>query len=261
MKLKTVDVNGTTYAVIQEGKPVYVEDDGKEVAFDAPATKATISRLNGEAKTHREAKEAAEAKLKPFDGLDVEAARKALDTVKNIDDKKLIDAGQAETVKAELKRSYEDKISSMERAHATAIETERTEKGALQSAWYTEKLTNAFNTSKAIADKFAIPADFVQSRFGGNFKIEEGKLVGYDNAGNKIYSRARPAELATFDEAIEALVDTYPQKDSILKGRGGGSGSGGGRNGGAGKTITRAEYDANPAAYASKMREGYTIAD
>lgn len=262
MKLKTIDVNGQTYAVIQDNKPVYVDDDGKEVAFDAPATRATISRLNGESKGHREAKEAAEAKLKVFDGIDVEAAKKAIDTVKNIEDKKLIDAGQAETVKAELKRSYEDKIASMERGHAAAIETERTEKSTLQKAWHDEKLTNAFNTSKTITDKFAIPADLVQSRFGANFKIEESRLVGYDNAGNKLYSRARPAELATFDEAIDMLVDQYPHKDSILKGRGGGSGSGGnGGRGANGKTISRAEYEKNPGAYTGKLREGYALVD
>lgn len=256
MKLKTVEVNGQTYAVINDGKPVYVDDDGKEIAFDAPGTKATISRLNGEAKAHREGKEAAEAKLKQFEGItDVEAARKAIETVKNIDDKKLIDAGQVEQVKAEVKRSYEEKIASLERGHAAALETANAEKTKLQTAWHTEKLTNAFSTSKVIAEKFSIPGDLVQSRFGTNFRIEEGKLVGYDAAGNKLYSRARPAELANFDEAIEMLVDQYPYKDSILKGRGGGSGSGGGHGGTGAKTVTRAEYEKNPAKYTTDLRE------
>lgn len=47
MKLK-LDENG--YVVVQDGKPVYVHDDGKEVAFDAPQTVQKISTLNGEAK-------------------------------------------------------------------------------------------------------------------------------------------------------------------------------------------------------------------
>jgi len=75
MKLKTVEVNGTTYAVVADGKPVFVDEAGKEIPFDSPGTVATISRLNGEAKGHREAKEAAEAKLKVFDGLDPAKAR------------------------------------------------------------------------------------------------------------------------------------------------------------------------------------------
>ena len=60
MKLKLDDKGNV---VLQDGKPVYVHDDGKEVAFDAPTTVATISRLNGEARTNRERAEAAEAKV------------------------------------------------------------------------------------------------------------------------------------------------------------------------------------------------------
>lgn len=60
MKLKTVEVDGKQYAEVQDGKPVYVEDDGKEIAFDAVGTRATITRLNGEAKQHRERAEKAE---------------------------------------------------------------------------------------------------------------------------------------------------------------------------------------------------------
>ena len=99
VKLK-LDEQGN--AVLQDGKPVYVHDDGKEVPFDAPGAMAKIASLNAEAKTHREAKEAAEAKLKAFDGIeDAEAAKKALATVKNLDDKKLVDAGEVEKLKAE----------------------------------------------------------------------------------------------------------------------------------------------------------------
>lgn len=263
MKLKTIEVDGKTYAIVQDGKPVY-EDDGKDIAFDAPGTRETIRRINGEAKQHREAKEAAEEKLKAFEGItDPAAAIKALDTVKNIDDKKLIDAGRVEEVKREVAKSFEDKIKSLETSHATALQTERAEKDTMRTAWHTEKLSNAFSTSKAISEKFAIPADLVQSRFGQNFKIEDGALVGYDNAGNKIYSRARPAELANFDEAIETLVDQYPYKEQILKGMGGGSGSKGGSGGGAnGKQIKRSEFDKLAGAdQMAKIREGVQVVD
>ena len=74
MKLK-LDDKGSV--VVQDGKPVYVADDGKEVVFDYPATLQTISRLNGEAKSHRERAEAAEAKYRPFEGIkDAEKAAK-----------------------------------------------------------------------------------------------------------------------------------------------------------------------------------------
>lgn len=61
MKLKTVEINGKQYAEIDTaGLPVYVHDDGKEIGFDAPLATKKITELNGEAKNHRLAKEAAE---------------------------------------------------------------------------------------------------------------------------------------------------------------------------------------------------------
>jgi hypothetical protein len=234
MKLK-LDANG--HVVVQDGKPVYVHDDGKEIAFDAPATVNAISSRNSENKAMRERAEAAEARLKQFDGIeDPVAAKKALDTIKNFDDKKLVDAGEVEKVKNEAIKAV--------RAEYEPITKKAAE---LESALYGEKIGGAFARSKVIADKFAIPADLVQARFGQNFKIEDGKTVAYDAAGNRIFSRTRPGETADFEEALETLVDQYPYKAQILKGTGasGGGASGGGSAGAGGKkTMTRAQFDA-----------------
>ena len=85
MKLKTVTVEGKTYAEVEDGKPVYIHDDGKEVPFDAVTTVSRISTLNREAQSHREAKEAAEASLKTFEGLDPEKARKAVEGLSGVE--------------------------------------------------------------------------------------------------------------------------------------------------------------------------------
>jgi hypothetical protein len=66
MKLK-LDEAG--HVVVQDGKLVFTDDTGKDIAVDYPYTVATISRLNAEAKGHREAKEAAEEKLNAFEGI------------------------------------------------------------------------------------------------------------------------------------------------------------------------------------------------
>jgi hypothetical protein len=250
MKLK-LDANGN--AVLQDGKPVYVHDDGKEVAFDAPATVATIARLNSEAKGHRERAEKAEGDLKLFAGIeDPAAAKKALETVKNLDSKKLVDAGEVEKVKEEatkaLKAQYEPIVA---------------ERDKLKNELYAEKIGGAFSRSKLITDKFAIPADLVQARFGSHFKIEDGKTVAYDQSGNKIFSRARPGELADFEEALETLVGQYPYKEQILKGSGasGGGASGSGAAGTGGKkTITRAQFEAlDPMAKATAAKDKNTV--
>lgn len=265
MKLKTIVVGDKTYAEIQDGKPVFLEDDGKEVAFDAPGTRATITRLNGEAKGHRERAEAAEAKLKGFEGItDPAAAIKALETVSNLDTKKLMDASSVETIKTQIAKGYEDKMAAAAKAHAEEVAKITGERDAVKTQFHTATVASAFAGSKFIADKFIIPADMAQARFGQHIKVEDGKLVAYDASGTKIFSKARPGEIATFDEALETLVDQYPYKDNILKGKGGGSGAGGGNGGGGtgGKTISRAEFmKLDPAGQMAKAKEGVTVTE
>lgn len=235
MKLKTTEIDGTIYAMVQDGKPVYTDDSGKDIAFDAVHSADTIKRLNGEAKGHREAKEAAEKALKAFEGIDdPEAALKALSTVQNLDDKKLVDAGEVEKVKAEAIKAVEEKYKpTVERAEA------------LEKQLRQEKIGGSFARSKFIADKLAVPAPMVEKTFGEHFTIEDGKIIAKDTNGNQIYSKERPGEPADFDEALETLVDNFPYRDSIVKGRGSnGSGApGGGQGANGGKMIARAEFD------------------
>lgn len=215
MKLKTTQIDGKTYAEVNEqGLPIYVYDDGKEVAHDAPQTVATITRLNGEAKSNRERYEAAESSLATFAGIDDPvAAKKAVETLKNFDDKKLVDAGEVEKVKAEAIKAVEEK-------YAPIVQ----ERDALQSQLHGELIGGGFARSQMIKDKISVPADMIQAQFGRNFKVENGKVVAYDTHGQQIYSRSRPGELADFDEALDQLIDGYQYKDHILKG---GQGSGG----------------------------------
>lgn len=212
MRLK-LDENGNV--IVQDGKPVYVHDDGKEIAFDAKQALEKINALNGEAKHHREAKEQAEAKLKAYDGLDADTARKALDTMKNLDDKKLIDAGEVEKVKAEAKKAFDEQLATV-----------TNELNSVKSQYHNAMISGEFARSKVISDTTVLPSDMMQAQFGKHFKIDDGgKLVATDTNGNPIYSRINAGELASFDEALEVLIDAYPHKDSILRGSGA-SGSG-----------------------------------
>ena len=253
MKLK-LDDKGSV--VVNDGKPVYVADDGKEIAFDYPQTLATISRLNGEAKGHRERAEAAEAKAKTFEGIeDPTKALEALNIVKNLDTKKLIDAGKVDEIKAEAKKAFDDQLKAVEEKYKPIV----TERDGLRVSLHQEIVGGSFSRSKFIADKLAIPADLAQAKFGGAFAVEEGnKIVAKDASGNRIFSRARPGEIADFDEALETLVEQYPHRDNILKGSGAsgsGAGGSGGGNGGQ-KTMTRAQFEAlAPAAKMAAIKD------
>ncbi|CDW61030.1 Plastid ribosomal protein L11 [Trichuris trichiura] len=236
MKLKTVEINGKQYAEIDTaGLPVYVHDDGKEIGFDAPLATKKITELNGEAKNHRLAKEAAEEKLAKFAAIeDPKKAIEALEMLSKIDQKKLLDAGQVDQVKAEITKNFQQQLDE-----------EKQRSQMLEKQLYDSMIGGSFAGSKYIADKIAIPADLLQARFGQAFKVEEGRIVAYDASGNKIYSRAKPGELAQFDEALEFLVENYPQKDYILKASGNnGGGSRPTQHDIGQKTMKRSAFDA-----------------
>jgi hypothetical protein len=255
MKLKLDD---SGQVVVAEGKPLYVYDDGKELPFDAHAATVTIARLNTEAKTHREAKEAAEGKLAAFADIgDVEKAKQALATLKNLDDKKLVDAGEVDKMKgdavsAAIKQFQDDKYKPA----LKKIET-------MEQQIRDEKIGNAFARSKYIAEKLSLPSDIVQARFGNQLKIEDGRIIGYDLSGNRIYSRAKPGEPAEFDEVMETIVDQYPRREDILKGSGAsGSGAKGSAASGGAKTISRDRFDGmSQGERAAAVKDGFKVVD
>lgn len=256
MKLKLIEVEGKTYAEVQDGKPVYIEDNGTETAFDAPGARQAIAARNAEAKSHREAKEAAESALKNFEGIDDPAA--ALDAIKKVaafKDKDLVDAGKVEEIKAAAIKAVEDK-------YAPVVSERDTLKTQLHSAM----IGGSFSRSKFIADKLAVPVDMVEAMFGKQFTLDGDKIVAKDANGNPIYSKSNPGNLADFDEALETIVSGYAGRDHILKGSGhNGSGKQAGTNGNGSngsKVITRSEFEKlDASARMSKMTEGFQVVD
>jgi len=251
MKLK-LDADG--HAVLQDGKPVYVADDGKETAIDAGGMIGTIARLNAEAKGHREGKEAAESKLKAFEGIaDPAEAIKALGLVANLDAKKLIDAGEVEKVKGEITKGFTEKLTAAEKRAMDA-----------EARFEDKVIGELFLGSKFLTEKTVLTPSIARSAFSRQIKIEDGKPVAYGFDGQKIYSAARPGELASPEEAIELLITSHPDRDNILKGNSnGGAGVRQGQGGAGAKTMTRAAFEAlSPTAKAAAINaDKVTVTD
>ena len=176
-----------------------------------------------------------------------------METLKNLDDKKLVDAGEVERVKAEAIKAVEEKYKPV-----------MEERDALTNQLRQEKIGGSFARSQFIKEKMAVPVPMVERTFGDQFSIEDGRMVARDANGNPIYSKSKPGELAGFDEAIEIIVNDSPYRDDILRGvnQNGGGANGGG--GGAGlKSMSAAAFDAlSPKEQAAKMAEtGFTLTD
>lgn len=215
---------------LKDGNPIWINEEGAEATLGGD----TITRLNGEAKTLRVRAETAEASLVPFKDLDAKAAKDALALVKNIDQKKLIEAGDVEKVKAEIAAGFTAQVTELTNTNKT-----------LQSNYDNLRVDSVFAQSQFIRDNVAVPADMFTAAFRQNFKMTNGNLEVFDKAGNRVMSKVKVGEYAEPDEALSILVDQHPQKATILKASGN---SGGGNNGAGGhrpgqRTIRRAEFD------------------
>lgn len=265
MKLKLDDKGAV---VLQDGKPVYTLDDGRDVPHDAAATVATISRLNNEARNHREAKEALEAKYKgvPDELLtNAEAALNALTTIKNIDEGKLLTAGKVQEIKDAAAKSAQEAVAAATRAAAEEKRLLTEANSKLTTDLHTHLIGGAFAGSKYIAEKLAIPADIAQKVFGDRVKVEGNKLVPMDSNGQPIFSATRHGEHADLEEALPVWVNAYPNRDMILKSTGAsGSGANPGSNQNAGgkKAVPRAQWDSmDQAARMAHSKSGGVVSD
>lgn len=246
MKLK-LDEQGNP--ILDNGLPVFVSEEGKDVPVDVPRLFADIKRLNGESAGRRKEIEVLNEKLAAFQGIeDPEAARKALETVANLDDKELLDAKQVETLKANISQAYENKLTQARQAYEAKLaemdKTSREKDGKIRRLL----IKGAFDSSKFLAEKTVLPPDVAFEYFGRHFEVlevgGEMKAVAKLN-GEVIPSLANPGEPALPEEAIEALIDKYPFRDRILKSSGAqgmGTPPGGGGSGND-KTLTRKQFD------------------
>ena len=252
MKLKLDDKGN---AVVLDGKPVYVQDDGKEVAYDVSDLVHKVNARAAQSQRVEDENKELKAKLLAFDGIeDPKAAIKALGVVKNLNGKDVVDAAEVERRINEAKQVYEGRLTDAAKANE-----------ALEGQLFETLVGGAFASSLFVKDKMILPPDFVQARFGSNFGVEKGKVYAVDADGNKILSKAKPGELASVDEALEYLVMSHPQKDILLKGTGasgGGAHGGGSFNGAGGKrTITRSQFDLLGVAERAAAAKEATIVD
>jgi len=239
MKLK-LDENG--HVIVQDGKPVYQDSDGKDVPFDVSRAMMKIKELNEENATRRKSNEALESQLKQFEGLDVEEARKALDTVKKLDESQLINADKVKELEGQLKEQLKEIFDRDKQQIVTKANAERekllSENESLQNDISTLMKRNNFAKSKWFTSVNGEPAltfldpDLGMDIFGKYFKVEgkgaDAKFTGYLK-GEKIASQdpSRLAEPADFDEAIGLILDSFgpDRKNSLLRAAPGGPGA------------------------------------
>ena len=141
--------------------------------------------------------------------MDIAAAKKALETVKNLDDKKLVDAGEVEKVKATLSTEWSNALEEAKAAHSA-------EKAKLQKQLDDEVVGGSFARTGAFKDT-NMDATMARALLGSHFSVKDGKLIATDVHGNQIMSRTSIGEPANFDEAVKVLMDSHPSREVFMK--------------------------------------------
>jgi hypothetical protein len=263
------NADGTIAMDAEKKLPIFVHPNGTEAAFDADTTLGTITRLNGEAKAHREAKEAVELKLKSFDGIDDGvAALAALNTVKSLSSGELKTAAQVKEIQDAAAKTAQEQVAAQAKASTTQLQDLTAQLEKRTNELNNHMIGGGFASSKLLTDdknplRLAVPAEMARAYFGANFKVEDGKIVPYDALGNKIFSPSRPGEIADFDEGLSQLVQSSPFKDQIIKGSGAsGSGAKQGAPAGGGKQVTRSQFEGmDPQSRAAAIQAGTQVTD
>jgi hypothetical protein len=130
---------------------------------------------------------------------------------------------------------------------------------AFDAAGAMKMLVGKHFESSAVAGGLKIPHEIAAAAFGDSFRIEKGQLVAYDKGDIPVYSHTRHGEVANFEEALDQLIDRYPNKEMIQR-----KDDAPGQQAGTGQTatITRVQFDALPAASRAKFfNEGGRIND
>lgn len=160
--------------------------------------------------------EQANARLKEFEGLDPKELRALVQAKKDAETAQLEAKGQWDSLKAQMVEQHGKELQA-ERDGKSAAEQRATEL-ASQIAELT--VGNAFGTSKFISEELTLSVAKARRVYGSHFEFKDGAVVAYDKpAGSKdrnvlVDSKGEPL---AFEAAIEKLVETDPDKDTLRK--------------------------------------------
>lgn len=242
------DEEGKAVVVEKDGVklPVYFDPDdtdGSDIEVDVPSLYTKITEVSAEAKKYRKEKAALKDKFKFFDEVDdvnawLEESNKARETVKNFNDKQLVDAGKVDEIKKQMKEVHAEEVLNVHNSYKQAIVDKDEIIKSKDATIYNLMVSSKFAQSKyflGAGDKSItlLPPEVAESYFSKHFKVEEDergvlRTNGYGYDGKQILSKKNPGDPADFDECMEVILNGYSKKDSIIRSSGAGSGAGGG---------------------------------
>lgn len=194
-----------------------VVDDGKRKVSDEEAAllkevmkkKDALDKSNTELATVKE-------QLKKFEGLDAEAARALLKEKEALEQTKLEQKGEWDSLKKQMAEAHGKEIEAL-KAIAAANES------ALEKSTASiNELTvgTAFAQSKLITEELTLTPNKARLIYGSHFDLVDGIVVGFDKprgSANRTVIVNQYGNNVDFDEAMRKIVDADPERDELYK--------------------------------------------
>ena len=233
MALKYVVDEETGYIKAnEEGLPLVVDDskeDAEPYGLDGISLYAKVPSLQREAKDRRKELRTAQQELEAFKELELdldefpewkEKATKALETVQNLDDQKLIEANKVEEMKEQVRQQIIKEKNQVEKQYKDML---KEKEEALETTTKQVRelvVDNQFFSSNYINDSLVVTPKMARKIFGDNFKVEtidnKTMAVGYVD-DEPIMSKSNIGQYASFDESLKAMVEADSDKDAYIK--------------------------------------------
>lgn len=229
MKLKIVD----GHAVVQDGHPVYVYEDGREAPFNAQETLESLTRrinnLTEEKDRHFKKADELAKKLKAYENIDPAKFQEYEKIVKNLNDKQLLDERGIEELKKTMRSTFEEEKAAERSRYEAKLKEQIELSEAYKKMMVDLALRNRFATCEFFAGdkpKTIYSPEDAYLIFGRHFELDidprQGrlKMVAKDNDNQTIMSKINHGEPAGFDEAIAILVEQRARKHAIMRSTG-----------------------------------------
>lgn len=177
----------------------------KEVMKRKESEKALQTQLNEQS-----------AKLKEFEGIDVESVRKLLAEQKTAEETQLAAKGDWERLKIRMGEEHTKELTPLKEQIAQLTAELNKRDGMINEM----TVGSSFSQSEFIAKELVLPASKARTIFGSHFELEDGKVVGYDRPRGDakrtplVDAYGAPVK---FDDALRKIVDADSDRDNLLR--------------------------------------------
>ena len=175
-----------------------------------------VMEKKGKLKETEEALAAARAEADKFKGVDLDKVRALLDAEKQREEKELEAKGEFDRLKARIAEEREtERKAFLEKEKALEAQIK-----VLSGTVDNLTIGNDFATSTFIKEDLVLTPTKARALYGSYFEVKDGKRIPYDkpagSAGRTPLVDAAGEPLA-FDAAMRKIIETDPDRDTLLK--------------------------------------------